>query len=67
VTKGQQAIRELANAMRDATGNLPPMSGVFPDYAAPIIRTGADGVRELSISRKHKCNFLTSPRFLPPV
>ena len=31
VTKGQQAIRELANPMRDTTGNLPPMPGVFPD------------------------------------
>lgn len=51
VTKGQQAIRELANAMRDTTGNLPPMPGVFPDYVAPIVRTGADGVRELVIAR----------------
>jgi len=51
VTKGQQAIRELANAMRDTTGNLPPMPGVFPDYAAPIVRTGADGVRELVMAR----------------
>lgn len=51
VTKGQQAIRELANAMRDTTGNLPPLPGVFPDYAAPIVRTGADGVRELVMAR----------------
>ena len=51
VTKGQQAIRELADAMRDTTGNLPSMPGVFPDYAAPIVRTGADGVRELVKAR----------------
>ena len=51
VTKGQQAIRELANAMRDTTGNLPPLPGVFPDYAAPIVRTGADGIRELTKAR----------------
>jgi len=51
VTKGQQAIRELANAMRDTTGNLPPLPGVFPDYPAPIVRTGADGVRELTKAR----------------
>jgi hypothetical protein len=31
VTKGQQAIRELAGAMRDRTGNLPPLYGIFPD------------------------------------
>jgi hypothetical protein len=29
VTKGQQAIRELAGAMRDRTGNLPPPYGIF--------------------------------------
>ena len=51
VTKGQQAIRELAGAMRDTTGNLPMLPGVFPDYAAPIVRTGADGVRELIMAR----------------
>ena len=51
VTKGQQAIRELANAMRDLTRNLPSMPGVFPDHAAPIVRTGADGVRELVKAR----------------
>ena len=51
VTKGQQAIRELAGAMRDTTGNLPMLPGIFPDYAAPIVRTGADGVRELVMAR----------------
>lgn len=43
MTKGQQAIRELAGAMRDTTGNLPMLPGIFPDYAAPIVRTGTDG------------------------
>ena len=50
VTKGQQAIRELAGAMRDTTGNLPPLSGIFPDYAAPIVRTQPEG-RELMMAR----------------
>lgn len=31
-------------------GNLAPMPGVFPDYKAPIVRTGADG-RELATAR----------------
>lgn len=31
LTKGQAAIRELARAMRDTTGNLPPLPGIFPD------------------------------------
>jgi putative SOS response-associated peptidase YedK len=51
VTKGQVAIRELARVLRDATGNLPPMPGVYPDYPAPIVRNGSDGVRELVMAR----------------
>ena len=50
VTKSQQAIRELYRAMRDRTGNMPPLPGVFPDYAAPIVRNTADG-RELTMAR----------------
>ncbi len=51
VTKGQQAIRELARAMRDVAGNLPLLTGIYPDTAAPIVRTAADGVRELAKAR----------------
>jgi putative SOS response-associated peptidase YedK len=51
LTKGQQAIREAARAMRDVTGNLPTFPGIFPDYAAPIVRNAPDGVRELSTAR----------------
>lgn len=51
LTKGQAAIIELARAMRDQTGNLPPLPGIFPDYPAPIVRNGADGVRELVMAR----------------
>lgn len=51
ITKGPQAIREAARAMRDTTGNLPPLPGVFPDYAAPIVRNAPDGVRELNMAR----------------
>lgn len=50
LTKGQKAILELAGAMIDRTGNLPPMPSVFPDYAAPIVRNG-DGGRELALAR----------------
>jgi hypothetical protein len=39
VTKGQQAIRELARAMRDRTGNLPPLYGIFPDYPPRLSET----------------------------
>ncbi len=51
ITKGPQAIRDFARAMRDTTGNLPPLPGVFPDYSAPIVRNTEDGVRELTMAR----------------
>src|SRR6266853_87832 len=50
VTKGQQAIRELAGAMRDRTGNLPLMPGIYPDYRAPVVRNQPEG-RELTMAR----------------
>ena len=50
LTKGQQAIRQLARAMHDRAGNLPPLPGIFPDYAAPIVRNGVEG-RELVMAR----------------
>jgi putative SOS response-associated peptidase YedK len=48
---GQQAIRDIAKAMRDVTGNMPSLPGVFPDYFAPIVRNAPDGVRELTMAR----------------
>lgn len=62
LTKGQQAIRELAAEMDDTggnlaaavadnCGNLPALPAIFPDYAAPIVRTGADGQRQLTLAR----------------
>ena len=51
VTKGQAAIIAATRAMRDVTGNLPPLLGVFPDYKAPIVRNAPDGVRELAMAR----------------
>ena len=50
ITSGQQAIRDLTRALTDQTGNLPPMPGIFPDYAAPIVRNQPDG-RELTMAR----------------
>ena len=35
--------------MRDTTGNLPPLPGIFPDYMAPVVRNAPDGVRELAM------------------
>src|ERR1700730_10460850 len=49
--KGQQAIIALTRAMRDRTGNLPPLPGIFPHYQAPVVRNAPDGVRELAMLR----------------
>jgi putative SOS response-associated peptidase YedK len=51
LTKGQAAIRDLFRARRDITGNLPLFPGIFPDQIAPIVRTGADGEREVVMAR----------------
>jgi len=51
MTRNQDAIRAIARAMRDQTGNRPPMPGIFPDYPAPIVRNAPDGVRELALAR----------------
>jgi putative SOS response-associated peptidase YedK len=50
MTKNQAAIRNLFPVARDLTGNLPSMPGIFPDYAAPIIRNSQDGA-ELTMAR----------------
>lgn len=50
-TRSQDAIRAFTKALRDTTGNLPPMPGIFPDYKAPIVRNAPDGVRELCLAR----------------
>lgn len=50
-TKGPAAVLALARALRNLAGNLPPQTGIFPDYTAPIVRTGPDGVRELVMAR----------------
>src|ERR1043166_3938611 len=51
VTKSQDAIRQLVKAIRDLTGNLPPLPAVFPNRAAPVVRVAPDGVRELVMMR----------------
>ena len=47
---GPQAIMDVANAMRSTVGNLAP-GDIYPDYSAPIVRTDANGVRELALAR----------------
>lgn len=51
MTRGQVAILELTRALRDTTGNLPPLPGIFPDQMAPVVYNAQDGVRELGMLR----------------
>ena len=45
-TSNQEAIRQLVGAMmkKDKTGNLPAQPAIFPDYEAPIVVNGSDGM-----------------------
>jgi putative SOS response-associated peptidase YedK len=51
MTSSQRAILDATRAMRDLSGNLPMLPGIFPDYQAPVVRNGADGQRELIMAR----------------
>ncbi|PTE20671.1 DUF159 family protein, partial [Cereibacter changlensis JA139] len=49
-TKSQDAMRrvfdgllEPEEVLDDLLGNLAPMLGIYPDYAAPILRAGPGG------------------------
>jgi len=50
MTKNQAAIRQLFAVTNDTTGNLPSLSGIFPDREAPVVRN-ADSGRELAMLR----------------
>ena len=64
ITKNQDAIRRLFGVTKDSAGNLPPLPGVFPDYAAPVVRN-ADNERELIMMR---CGMPPPPKLGgPPV
>jgi putative SOS response-associated peptidase YedK len=60
MTTNQEAIRRLFRVDLDNTGNLPPLPGIYPDYAAPIVRNATAG-RELVMAR---WGLPTPPKFL---
>ena len=53
-------MRHVFDVVQDDTGNLPALSGIFPDYPAPIITLGPQG-RRLSLAR---WGMPTPPQFL---
>ena len=44
-------LLKLVASMNAALGNLAPMPGIFPDYAAPIVRLDAEGQLRLDQAR----------------
>ena len=58
LTTSQEAMRRLFDGIEDRLGNLPPLPGIFPDHAAPVIRSGQGG-REIVMARWG----MPSPRF----
>lgn len=48
--RGQAEILAMLQAI-DRIGNMPPLPGIFPDMAAPIVRNTAEGERELVTAR----------------
>ena len=56
LTKGQQALRELARALElgavsDRLGTLPALPALYPDAQAPIIGLARDAGPTLSLAR----------------
>ena len=47
----QAEARRLLDVTADRTGNQPPLPAVFPDQAAPVVRAGRDGAREMLAMR----------------
>src|SRR4051812_28354155 len=45
--KGRAEAAALARALSDRNNNQPPMAGVYPDYAAPVVVRTDDGSREM--------------------
>ena len=43
LTSTQSAITDLVNLWQDETGNLPPLTGIYPDYPAPVITKAPEG------------------------
>ncbi len=61
--KTQEELRRLIAGLKDRAGNLPPLSAIFPDMLAPVIRTSEKGELELL---KMRWGFPSPPIYGPP-
>jgi putative SOS response-associated peptidase YedK len=62
LTRAQDAMRQLFAALDydDRLGNLAPLPEIYPDYTAPVLRSGTDGL-EMVMAR---WGLPTPPQFL---
>src|ERR1700675_760213 len=60
LNKGQDEIGKFFRTVKDDTGNLPPLPGIFPDMMAPVVRNDGDG-RRLQMMR---WGMPTPPKFV---
>jgi len=51
MTSPREAVLQFARALRDQTGNQPPLPSIFPDQLAPVVRADRDGVRSVGPMR----------------
>ncbi len=51
MTKSREALAAYTRAMRDRTGNQPPLPAIFPDQMAPVVGNSKDGLREVVMMR----------------
>lgn len=51
MTKSREALVAYTRAMRDRTGNQPPLPAIFPDMMAPVVATSKEGLREVTMMR----------------
>jgi putative SOS response-associated peptidase YedK len=51
MTKSREALVAYTRAMRDRTGNQPPLPAIFPDQLAPVVGTSKEGLREVVTMR----------------
>ncbi len=51
MTKSREALTAYTRAMRDRTGNQPPLPAIFPDMLAPVVGTSKEGLREVVTMR----------------
>jgi len=58
ITTNQEAIRALFRVINRYVGNLSPMSGVFPDYPAPVVRNSGSE-REPACLRRHPSRWIS--------